>query len=69
MIAEMCSCIGIKDISAQVHGSTHPATVAEAFFRVLQRQKSPEDMAVETGLRLVDVNNLYNYHKEKYHMK
>jgi ribosomal protein S5 len=60
--------VGIKDISAQVHGSTHPATVAQAFLRVLQRQKSPEDVAIENGLRLVDVIKLYDPHNGKYHI-
>lgn len=58
-IAEICSCLGIKDISAKVHGSTHPAAVTNAFLKVLGRQKSPQDLSRETGLKVVDATSLY----------
>jgi small subunit ribosomal protein S5 len=59
-IAEISSCLGIRDISAKVHGSSHPATVAQAFLKVLRRQKTPNDVSKETGLQVVDVMKLYN---------
>ena len=51
----MCRCLGIKDISAKVHGSSHPMNVMKAFLKILEQQKSPEQVAAETGMRVVDV--------------
>lgn len=58
-IAEMCRCLGIKDISAKVHGSSHPMNVMKAFLQILEKQKSPEQVAAETGLRVVDVLRVF----------
>lgn len=58
-IAEMCRCLGIKDISAKVHGSSHPMNVMKAFLKVLEQQKSPEQVAAETGMRVVDVLHVF----------
>lgn len=58
-IAEICRCMGIKDISSQVHGSRHPMNVAQAFLLALRRQKTPEMVAQEAGLRIVDVLKVY----------
>lgn len=55
----MCRCLGIKDISAKVHGSSHPMNVMKAFLQILERQKSPEQVAAETGLRVVDVLRVF----------
>lgn len=54
-IAEICRCMGIKDISAKVHGSRHAMNVAEAFLLAMRRQKTPEAVAQESGMRIVDV--------------
>ena len=58
-IAEMCRCLGIKDISAKVHGSSHPMNVMKAFLKILEQQKSPEQVAAETGMRVVDVLRVF----------
>lgn len=58
-IAEMCRCMGIKDISAKVHGSSHPMNVMKAFMKILEQQKSPEQVAAETGMRVVDVLHVF----------
>lgn len=58
-ISEMCRCMGIKDISAKVHGSRHPMNVADAFLLALRRQKTPEMVASESGMRIIDVLKVY----------
>ena len=55
----MCRCLGIKDISAKVHGSSHPMNVMKAFLKILDQQKSPVQVAAETGLRVVDVLHVF----------
>lgn len=58
-IAEMCRCLGIKDISAKVHGSSHPMNVMKAFLLALERQKSPEQVSAESGMKVVDVLKVF----------
>lgn len=55
----MCRCLGIKDISAKVHGSSHPMNVMKAFLKILDQQKTPEQVAAETGMRVVDVLHVF----------
>ena len=55
----MCRCLGIKDISAKVHGSSHPMNVMKAFLKILEQQKSPEQVAAETGMRVIDVLHVF----------
>jgi len=59
-VAEMCHAIGIDDISAAVHGSKNKMNVAKAFMEILQRQKSPEIVAEECGIRIQKVKNVYS---------
>lgn len=59
-IAEISSCLGIRDISAKVHGSSHPANVVQAFLKIMRLQKTPQDLSKETGLRVVDAKKLYS---------
>ncbi len=56
--------LGISDISAKVHGSRHPMNVAQAFLRILARQKSPEQVAAESGMRVEDVLKVYDSYKQ-----
>ncbi|KAG9323214.1 hypothetical protein KVV02_007946 [Mortierella alpina] len=59
-IHEICSCIGILDISAKVWGSRNPMNVIKATFEALGRkQKLPEDIARGRGKRVVDVQHTY----------
>lgn len=51
--------MGITDIAADVHGSTNPMNVLNAFMKALRRQKTPEQVARETGLRVMDVQRVY----------
>lgn len=58
-IVEICRCMGLADISAKVLGSRNPLNVAEAFLRVLRRQKTPEEVAQDGGIKIVDVLKVY----------
>lgn len=58
-IIEMCRCMGIRDVSAKVHGSRNPINVAQAFLLALRRQKTPAQVAEEGGMRIVDVLKAY----------
>ena len=58
-IAEMSRCLGVKDISAEVHGSSNPMNVAQAFLKALRRQKSPQQVAADTGMKIIDVLKVY----------
>ena len=58
-ITEMCRVMGIKDISAKVLGSRHPMNVGAAFINALKAQKTPEQVARDGGLKIVDVNEIY----------
>ncbi|KAF9374863.1 28S ribosomal protein S5, mitochondrial [Podila verticillata] len=59
-IHEICSCIGILDISAKVWGSRNPMNVIKATFEALSsKQKLPEDIARGRGKRMVDVQHTY----------
>ena len=60
-ISEICRCLGIKDISGKIHGSRHSMNVAEAFLIALRRQKPPETVAQEAGMRVVDVLKEYQH--------
>lgn len=53
--------MGISDISAEVHGSTHPMNVLHAFMKVLRRQKTPEEVARETGMQVMDIQRVYEF--------
>ena len=58
-IAEICRCLGIKDISSKVVGSTNALNVSKAFIEILMRQKSPLQVSKEYGVKIVDINQLY----------
>lgn len=60
-IQEICRVMGIDDISCKVYGSTNPLPVAEAFLEALRRQKTPEDVANDSGLKVADVIRVYEY--------
>ncbi|KAI1317071.1 28S ribosomal protein S5, mitochondrial [Mortierella claussenii] len=60
LIHEICSCIGILDISAKVWGSRNPMNVIKATFEALsKKQKLPADIARARGKRMVDVQHTY----------
>lgn len=54
-IKTICEVIGIKDLYAKVEGSTNVNHVMKAFFLGLSRQKSPQEMAEDQGLHLVEL--------------
>ncbi|KAI9282742.1 ribosomal protein S5, C-terminal domain-containing protein [Sporodiniella umbellata] len=58
-VHEICKCIGIKDISAKVRGSTTPMNVIKATFEALSNTKQPEDIAKMRGKKLADVQHVY----------
>lgn len=53
--------MGIDDISCKVYGSTNPVTVVEAFMEALRRQKTPEEVARDSGMKVVDVLKVYQH--------
>lgn len=57
----MCRVLGIDDISCKVYGSTNSLTVVEAFMEVLRRQKTPEQVAKDSGMKVVDVLKVYEH--------
>ena len=57
----MCRVLGIDDISCKVYGSTNSLTVVEAFMEVLRRQKTPEQVAKDSGMKIVDVLKIYEH--------
>ncbi|KAJ8947755.1 hypothetical protein NQ314_008555 [Rhamnusium bicolor] len=54
-IKTICEIIGIKDLHAKVEGSTNVSHIMKAFFLGLIRQKTPEEMAEEKKLHLVEI--------------
>lgn len=53
--------MGIQDISAKVYGSRHPMNVVQAFLLALRRQKTPQQVALDSGMKLIDVLKVYEY--------
>jgi ribosomal protein S5 len=51
--------MGIADIGGKVHGSRHPMNVAQGFLELLRNQKTPEQVAADSGMRIVDVLRVY----------
>lgn len=64
-IQEMCRCIGIQDLSAKVRGSRNPLNVAHAFLIALRNQKTPRQIALDSGMRIEDVLVVFNHGKKK----
>ncbi|KAL7752050.1 28S ribosomal protein S5, mitochondrial [Sorochytrium milnesiophthora] len=57
-IHEICRCAGINDLGAKVHGSRNPINVIKATFQAFEKQKTPEQLARDRGLKVVDVRKL-----------
>ncbi len=53
--------MGIDDISCKVYGSTNSLTVVEAFMEALRRQKTPDEVARDSGMKVVDVLKIYEH--------
>ncbi|XP_066139934.1 small ribosomal subunit protein uS5m [Euwallacea fornicatus] len=60
-IKTICEVIGIKDLHAKVEGARNLNHVMKAFFLGLIKQKSPEEIAEEKGLHLVQICKENNY--------
>lgn len=60
-IKTMCEVIGIKDLHAKIEGSTSINHIMKAFFLGLIRQKSPEEIAEDKKLHLVEICKENNY--------
>ncbi len=57
--------MGIHDIGVKVHGSTHPMNVINGFIKALSLQRTPADVARDSGMKIVDVLKVYadgHYH-------
>ena len=57
--------MGIKDLSAKIYGSRHPLNVAKTFLVALRRQKSPHQIASDSGMKIQDVLAIFKYGKKK----
>ena len=58
-VHEICRVAGLTDISAKVRGSLNGMNIAKAVFKVLYEQKSPEQIARERGVHVIDVRQRY----------
>ncbi|CAG9763251.1 unnamed protein product [Ceutorhynchus assimilis] len=61
VIKTICQVIGIKNLYAKVEGSMNVNHIMKAFFLGLVRQKSPEEIAEEKGLHLVQICKENNF--------
>lgn len=59
LIFEMCRSAGIHDLSSRVGRSRNPMNTVKAMFEALTTQKSPDDIALARGRKLVDVRKVY----------
>lgn len=57
-IHEICKCVGIRDLSAKVRGSTNPINVVKATLLALNQQRRMDEVARARGLRLWDVRKV-----------
>ncbi|CAH1961515.1 unnamed protein product [Acanthoscelides obtectus] len=60
-IKSICDVVGIKDLHAKVEGSTNVNHIMKAFILGLIRQKSPEEVAEQKRLHLVEICKENNY--------
>ncbi|KAJ3107984.1 28S ribosomal protein S5, mitochondrial [Phlyctochytrium planicorne] len=58
-IHEICRCLGIRDLSAKIQGSTNPMNVIKATFEALQLQKTPRELARDRGRKVLDIAKTY----------
>ncbi|KAJ2597321.1 28S ribosomal protein S5, mitochondrial [Coemansia sp. RSA 1804] len=58
-IHEICECVGIQDLAGKIHGSRNPMNVIKTFFKALDSQRVPSDVAKARGIRLIDINHKY----------
>ncbi|EPX70654.1 ribosomal protein subunit S5 [Schizosaccharomyces octosporus yFS286] len=59
ILFEICRCAGIKDLSGDVMGSKNGMNVVKAVFEALHEQTLPEDIALQRGHKIVDVQREY----------
>ncbi|XP_055935107.1 28S ribosomal protein S5, mitochondrial-like [Argiope bruennichi] len=63
VIKAICEVLGIKDLWAKVEGPTHNyQCITRAFFIGLHKQKSPEQLANEKGLHVVEMRKNRDYY-------
>ncbi|XP_057657034.1 28S ribosomal protein S5, mitochondrial [Diorhabda carinulata] len=60
-IKTICEVVGIKNLHAKVEGSTNVGKIMKAFFLGLIKQKTPEEIAEEKKLHLVEFCKENNY--------
>jgi small subunit ribosomal protein S5 len=60
IVSQMCSMVGITDMTCNVYGSRNPLNVAKAAFEALtQEQVIPDSIAQIRGKKLVNLNETY----------
>lgn len=59
IIFELAQCAGLKDLSASVYRSRNPMNVAKCAVEALLKQKTPEQIALERGKKVVDLRKEY----------
>ncbi|KAL1498900.1 hypothetical protein AB1Y20_013422 [Prymnesium parvum] len=52
---KMMQCYGISDVAVKIHGNKNVISVCKAFHNALQRQNTPEAIAKQRGLRVLDL--------------
>lgn len=63
-IHEVCRVVGISDIHVKLYGSTNPLNVVKGFFEILRNQKTPNDIALLRGKKVMDVEQSYYGYSE-----
>jgi small subunit ribosomal protein S5 len=58
-VHEVCYCAGISDVAAKVIGSMNGMNVVKATIDALTGQKTPEKIAKQRGMHVVDVRQQY----------
>ena len=58
-IHEICRLVGVSDIHFKIYGSTNPLNVVKGFFEILKNQKTPNDIALLRGKKVMDVEQSY----------
>ncbi|EPZ31825.1 hypothetical protein ROZALSC1DRAFT_31373 [Rozella allomycis CSF55] len=62
-IQNICKVAGIRDLGVRTYGSKHPMNVAYGFMEALRKQKTPEQMALDSGLKVIELNKAFYLEK------
>lgn len=60
VVRSVLYCFGVSDVVGKIHGSRNQYSVVQATFNALQKHESPEEVALQTGRPVVDLNRYAN---------